>query len=171
MALPWWRRIAFPASAIGSIFEEDARSIVEKYGFMAAPYFMVEISSRQDSSLYSAASFSKGEDELGYDLNGLIVSDVTWEEDIEGADSLNFTVNNPDNNLQNSILFEEGNNVDLFMGYDGHPPFFMGRGIIVEKTPSFSSGAMSTMRVVCYDKSYFMMEEGRAEISRAAQAR
>lgn len=151
----------YAASEIGTLYHNDERSIVEKYGQIIAPYFQLEISDKSDNLLFSAGNIGNSG---GYDLNGLIVNDVVIEEDIEGADALSITVNNPRVDLQNSMLFDIGNNIDVFMGYDGRSPFFMMRGIIVEIQPEFSADTIPVIRLKAYDKSYFMMEEGKAEI-------
>lgn len=154
-------RAVFTAAEIGTLYQDDERSLSEKYGLMVTPHFRVEVSDQNDDILYSAeAIYENG----SFDLDGLIISDIEWEEDIEGADSLKLTVQNPDLTLQDSRLFAEGNSIDLFVAYDGRPEFFMGRGIIVEIEPEFPADTMPTIRLVAYDKSYFMMEEGRAEI-------
>lgn len=149
------------AADIGTLYNDDHRSIEEKYGKIIAPRFEIEISDSNDERLWSAESMvQRG----SYDLNGLIVNDVTFEENIEGADLISITVNNPDLTLQDNRLFTEGNNIDLWIGYDGRRAFYMGRGIIVEVQPEFPSQGMPTIKLKAYDKSYFMMEEGRAEI-------
>jgi len=149
------------ASEIASLYRDDERSITEKYGQMLAPYFRLVITSKDDRVLFSAGNIANAG---GYDLDGLIVSDVSMEEDIEGADAISITVQNPRVDLQNSMLFDVGNNIDLFMGYDGRPSFYMMRGIIVEVQPEFPADSIPTIKITAYDKSYFMMEEGKAEI-------
>jgi hypothetical protein len=149
------------AADIGTLYNDDDRSLEEKYGKLIAPRFEIEISDSNDNLLWSAESMVQNN---SYDLNGIIINDVTFEEDIESADLISFTVNNPDLTLQDSRLFTEGNNIDLWMGYDGRRAIYMGRAIIVEIEPTFPSSGMPTIRIKAYDKSYFMMEEGRAEI-------
>lgn len=151
----------FAATEIGTLYHNDERSISEKYGAFGAPYFKIEISNKDDNRLFSADSLlSQG----GFDLNGLIVNDVSFDEDIDGAASITLTANNPTLELANSSLFDIGNNVDIWMGYDARTPFYMGRGIIVEIAPEFPASEMPTIRLTAYDISYFMMEEGKGEI-------
>jgi len=154
-------RPAYSAAEIGTLYRDDDRPLDQKYGLMVAPYFRIEISDQEDEVIYGAEAILE---DGAFDLEGIIVNGVEWEEDIEGADALTLTLNNPDFSLADSRLFAEGNSVDLFMGYDGRPSFFMGRGIIVEIEPEFPAEGMPTIKIVGYDKSYFMMEEGRAEI-------
>jgi len=151
----------YDAAEIGTRYHDDDRSISEKYGRQIAPYFQVDISDKDDTLIMSSGTVAKTG---GYDLNGLIINDVQMEEDIEGADAINITINNPRVDLQNSPLFEIGNNIDLYMGYDGRSPFYMMRGIIVEVQPEFPADTIPTIKIKAYDKSYFMMEEGKAEI-------
>lgn len=127
---------------------------------MLAPFFRLEISNPNEELLFSAESLNA---EGGWDLNGLIISGVEWDETDCKCDELRLTVNNYDLSLQDSPLFAEGNNVDLWMGYDGHQPEYIGRGIVVEKEPTFQDGP-AMMEVRCYDIAHFLMEEGRAEI-------
>jgi phage protein D len=146
---------------IGTLYNDDDRSIEQKYGELLAPRFEIEISDSTDAMLWSAESMIQNN---SYDLNGIIVNDVTFEEDIEGADMISITINNPDLTLQDSRLFVEGNNIDLWMGYDGRRAFYMGRGLIVQVEPEFPQKGMPTIKLTAYDKSYYMMEEGKAEI-------
>ena len=151
----------YPATQIGVLFRRDERELSEKYGQFAAPYFMVEISDQSGSVLFSSESHAV---DGNYDLNGLIVSDMEWEENDCQADMMSFTVNNIDMQLHDSRLFAEGNSIDLWMGYDGRQPEYIGRGIVSTIEPDFSRDSLPNIRVSCYDISYFMMEEGKAEI-------
>jgi len=128
---------------------------------MLAPYFRIEISSQDNRILFSAEAQPT---EGNYDLNGLIVSDVEWEENDCQASMMTLTVQNVDMTMHDSRLFAEGNSIDLWMGYDGMQPDYMGRVIIVEVSPEFPAEAMPTLQVVGYDISHFLMEEGRAEV-------
>lgn len=151
----------YPASQIGVLFRRDERELSEKYGQFAAPFFMIEISDQSGTILFSSESHAV---DGNYDLDGLIVSDMEWEENDCQADMMSFTVINVDMRLHDNRLFAEGNFVDLWMGYDGKQPEYMGRGIIVTIEPDFTRDAVSTIRITCYDISHFMMEEGKAEI-------
>jgi hypothetical protein len=151
----------YQAAQIGVLFQEDARTLVEKYGKMVAPFFRIEISDQSDAVLFSAESQVR---DANYDLHGLIVSEVSWDENDCQADEMRLTVQNIDMTLHDSRLFAEGNSIDLWMGYDGHQPDYMGRAIIVEIEPQFPSNAVPTLGITAYDVSHFMSEEGRAEI-------
>lgn len=154
-------RLIYGASEITSFYKDDERSIEEKYGKIIAPYFKIEISDKDDTMLYSASSLVEGN---SWDLDGLIVNNVEFEESIDSSNLIKLTINNPTVELASSNLFAEGNNIDLFLGYDGRRSYFMGRGIIVEISPKYSGDDISKIELVCYDISHFMMEEGRAEI-------
>lgn len=151
----------YAAAEIGTLYHDDERSIEEKYGRFIAPFFQIEIADKDNNPLFYAGNIGEN---TGYDLNGLIISDVEVDENIEGADSVSITILNPNLDLQDSTLFEIGNNIDVFMGYDGRATFYMMRGIIVELEPHFPAESMPTIKLKAYDKSYFMMEEGKAEI-------
>lgn len=151
----------YRAAEIGTIYQHDDRSLRDKYNQLGAPFFRIQISDQSERILFSAESAAS---DGNYDLNGLIVSDVEWDENDCEADMMSLTVQNPDLIIQDSRLFAEGNNIDLWMGYDGMQPDFMGRGSIVEMEPTFPSGTIPTIKVIAYDISYFMMEEGRTEI-------
>jgi len=151
----------YDAAEIGRLFNRDDRSFMEKYGQAAGPFFRIEISDQAERVLFSAESnVSDG----NYDLDGLIISSVEWDETDCQASSLTMEIQNPDLRLQDSRLFAEGNTVDLWMGYDGLNPDYMGRGIIVEIETTFPRQGMPTLQVTCYDIAHFMMEEGKAEI-------
>ena len=151
----------YPATNIGTLFQRDDRTLEEKYGHMLAPYFKLVISDRDERVLFYAESSAN---EGNYDLNGLIVSDIEWAEDDCQASMMSMTVQNPDLRLHDSRMFAEGNSLDLWMGYDGFFPDYMGRAIIVEIAPEFPNGSIPTIRITAYDISHFMMEEGKAEI-------
>jgi len=153
--------MSFEAYQIGTVLNLDSRDFAEKYGKAIGPFFKIEISDTSNRIIFSAEAVQQ---DGGYDLNGLIVTSVEWEENDCQADMMTLTVQNPDVQLQDSRLFAIGNSIDLWMGYDGHLPDYMGRGIIVESEPTFSSGSMCTINVTAYDIAYFMMEESRAEI-------
>jgi hypothetical protein len=161
--LPSSERIVHQASQLRELYEDDNRTLVEKYGRFIAPYFMVEITKNDDTILFKGQTVFN-ENYGWYDLNGLLIRRITFEENVEEADSITLNIVNPDLELQETNLFDIGNNVDLFIGYDNHDTFFMARGIIVEVEPVFAAEEMSSINVVCYDISYFMMEEGRAEL-------
>lgn len=151
----------YPARQIGRLYRRDDRELEEKYGLMVGPFFRIEISGQDDRILFSAESQPN---EGNYDLNGLIVSEIEWEENDCQASMMTLTVQNYDLTLHDSRLFAEGNSVDLWMGYDGRQPDYMGRAIIVEVAPEFPAGAIPTLQITAYDISHFLMEEGRAEI-------
>ena len=151
----------YQAAQIGTLLREDSRTLVEKYGKVVAPFFRLEISDQSDQIIFSADSQLR---ESSYDLNGLIVSDISWDENDCQADELKMTVQNIDLTLHDSRLFAEGNSIDLWMGYDGHQPEYMGRAIVVEVESVFTSDAIPTIEITAYDISHFMSEEGRAEI-------
>lgn len=151
----------YPANQIGILFRRDERQLSEKYGQLAGPFFEMEISDQNDQVLWSAESHAV---DGNYDLNGLIITDVQWEENDCQADMLSFTVINVDMRIHDSRLFLEGNSVDLWMGYDGLQPEYMGRGIITTVEPQFTRDGIPRMSVTCYDVSHFMMEEGKAEV-------
>jgi len=151
----------FAAAEISSLYRDDDRSIAEKYGHLCAPYFKIEISDKDDNILFSADSLlERG----GFDLNGLIINDVSFEEDIDGASCVSITVNDPNVELLDNHLFDIGNNIDVWFGYDGRASFYMGRGIIVESAPNLPATEMPTIRITAYDILYFLMEEGKGEI-------
>lgn len=151
----------YRAADIGTLYEHDTRDLVDKYGLMAAPFFRLEISDQSDAILFSAESQSR---DGGYDLHGLVVSDVEYDENDCQTNMIKLTVQNVDMTLHDSRLFAEGNSLDLWMGYDGHQPEYMGRAIIVEIEPMFESGSIPSMNITAYDIAHFMMEEGKAEI-------
>lgn len=151
----------YPASQIGTLYRRDERTLTEKYGKFGGPYFMLEISDQQDNVLFSAESHAV---DGNYDLDGLIVSDVQWDENDCQSDMMTLTVNNVDMEIHDSRLFAEGNSIDLWMGYDGHQPEYMGRGIVVTVEPEFSRDGIPKLSITCYDIAHFMMEEGKAEI-------
>ena len=153
--------MAFEAYQIGTVLHVDSRGFAEKYGKVAGPYFKIEICDTMNQQIFTAESLAN---DGGYDLNGLIVTSVEWEENDCQADMMTLTVQNPDLQLQDSRLFSEGNYIDLWMGYDGLDPDYMGRGIIVEVESVFQTGSMCSLNITCYDIAYFMMEESRAEI-------
>lgn len=154
-------RRTYSSAQIGTLTNRDDRDLVERYGLMGAPFFRMEISDQSDQILFSAESQQQ---DGGYDLHGLIISEVTFDETDCEATSITFTVQNMDMTLHESRLFAEGNSIDLWMGYDGHTPDYMGRGIIVELEPTFDADNPPTLNVTAYDIAHFMMEEGRAEI-------
>jgi hypothetical protein len=151
----------YPARQIGRLYRRDDRNLEEKYGLFVGPYFYIEISGNDDRILFSAESQPN---EGNYDLNGLIISDVEWEENDCQASMMTITVQNYDLTLHDSRLFAEGNSIDLWMGYDGRQPDYMGRAIIVEIAPEFPADAIPTLQITAYDISHFLMEEGKAEI-------
>lgn len=151
----------YPARRIGRLFRRDDRDISEKYGEMIAPFFRIEISGQDQRTLFSAEANAR---DGGYDLNGLIVSSVEWEENDCQASMMKLTIENIDMRLHDSRMFTEGNSVDLWMGYDGRQPDYMGRAIITAIEPEFSADAIPKLSVTGYDISHFMMEEGRAEV-------
>lgn len=151
----------YPARRIGRLFRRDDRNIGEKYGEMLAPYFRIEISGQNDRILFSAEAQATG---TNYDLNGLLVSSVEWEENDCQASMMKLTIQNIDMQMHESRMFAEGNSIDLWMGYDGRHPDYMGRAIITTIEPEFSADSIPTLSITAYDISHFMMEEGRAEI-------
>ncbi len=153
--------VRYDAAEIGTLYQHDDRSLAEKYGNQIAPFFRVEISDQSDQVLFSAESSVH---EGSYDLEGLIISEVTWDENDCQASAMTLKVQNPDLRLHDSRLFAEGNSVDLWMGYDGFTPDYMGRAIITELEPEFPSSGIPAINVTLYDIAYFMMEEARAEI-------
>ena len=160
--LPRWEKYVFRADRIHTRILDDPRDPIQKYGQFAAPFFHVDISAPDGSVLYSGSGYR---DERGtYKLQGLLIHSASYEFTVDGSNTLTITATNPDNQLQDTNIFRHHNNVDLWFGYDGHSPIYMGRGIMVEIEPNFSSGGEPTIRATCYDISYFMMEEGRAEI-------
>lgn len=158
--------MSFEAYQVGTVLNLDSRDFHEKYNKVIAPFFKLEISNSSNVVIFSEESVSTdgGEGNPAYDLNGLIVTSVEWEENDCQSDMMTLTVQNPDLNMQESRLFALGNSIDLWMGYDGQIPDYMGRAIIVEVEPSFNTGSMCTLNVVAYDIAYFMMEEAKAEI-------
>ena len=151
----------YPARRIGRLFRRDDREISEKYGEMLAPYFRIEISGENNRVMFSAeANATEG----NYDLNGLIVSSVEWEENDCQASMMKLTIENIDMRLHDSRMFAEGNSIDLWMGYDGRQPDYMGRAIVTGIEPEFSSDSIPKLNVTGYDISHFLMEEGRAEV-------
>jgi phage protein D len=154
-------RTVFGASEITSFYKDDERSIYEKYGNLIAPYFAIEVSDKDDRQLYSASSILEGN---SWDLNGLIVNDVEIEESIDSSNLIRITINNPTVELASSNLFAEGNNIDVFVGYDGRRSYYMGRGIIVEISPKYTDSDIPKIELMCYDVTHFMMEEGKADI-------
>lgn len=151
----------YPARRIGRLFRRDEREISEKYGEMIAPYFRIEISGENNRVLFSAeANATEG----NYDLNGLIVSSVEWEENDCQASMMKLTIENIDMRLHDSRMFAEGNSIDLWMGYDGRQPDYMGRAIVTGIEPEFSSDSIPKLSITGYDISHFLMEEGRAEV-------
>ena len=152
-----------PAASVGTLYNHDNRTLYEKYGEMAAPYYRIEISDHEEDILFEtdAVLFNQA-----YDLDGLVVDDITVEEDIDGASQITLKVRNPDVNLQDSRAIAEGNNIDVWFGYDGHYPFYMGRGIIIEVKPEFSDSQIPQISVRAMDISHFMMEDSRAEIQK-----
>ena len=151
----------YPARRIGRLFRRDDREISEKYGEMLAPYFRIEISGETNRVLFSAEANAN---EGNYDLNGLIVSSVEWEENDCQASMMKLTIENIDVRLHDSRMFTEGNSIDLWMGYDGRQADYMGRAIVTNIEPEFSSDAIPKITISGYDISHFLMEEGRAEI-------
>jgi len=128
---------------------------------MLAPYFRIEISGENNRVMFSAeANATEG----NYDLNGLIVSSVEWEENDCQASMMKLTIENIDMRLHDSRMFAEGNSIDLWMGYDGRHPDYMGRAIVTGIEPEFSSDSIPKLNVTGYDISHFLMEEGRAEV-------
>lgn len=156
-----WNGQSYPAPQIGLLHRRDDRDLTEVYGLFAAPFFRLEISDQSDAVLFSAESQNV---EGGYDLHGIIVTEVEYDENDCQANMVRLTVQNPDLLIHDSRLFAEGNSIDVWMGYDGHTPKYMGRGIITEIEPMFESGSIASMTVTAYDIAYFMMEEGRCEI-------
>lgn len=151
----------YPARQIGRLFRRDEREISEKYGEMLAPFFRIEIAGQDERILFSAEA--QGTD-TNYDLNGLIVSSIEWQENDCQASMMKLTIQNIDMRLHESRMFTEGNTIDLWMGYDGRQPDYMGRGIITAIEPDFSNDSIPTLSVTAYDISHFLMEEGRAEV-------
>lgn len=156
-----------PAATVGTLYEHDERTLFEKYGKMAAPYYRVEISDHADEILFEtdAVLFNQA-----YDLEGVIIDQITIEEDIDGASQIELRVKNPDVNLQDSRIVAEGNNIDVWFGYDGHYPFYMGRGIVIEVKPEFESSQIPQLTIRGVDVSYFMMEDSKAEIQKEGSA-
>lgn len=154
-------RRVFAAVEIGTLYRDDDRSVADKYGHFCSPYFKIEISDKDDNIIFSADSLLI---EGGFDLNGLIINDVSFEEDIDGASCISITVNDPNVELLDNHLFDIGNNIDVWQGYDGRASFYMGRGIIVEPAPNLPATGMPTIRITAYDILYFLMEEGKGEI-------
>lgn len=153
--------VRYDAANIGTLYGSDDRSLAEKYGKQIAPFFRLEISDQSEEVLFSAeTSVYEG----NYDLNGLIISEVAWDENDCQASSMTLKVENIDVRLQDSRLFAEGNTADLWMGYDGFQPDYMGRGIVTEIEQNFPNRGIPSLNITLYDVAYFMMEEGKAEI-------
>jgi hypothetical protein len=152
-----------PAAEIGTLYEHEDRTLIEKYGKMAAPYYRIAITDKDDEVLFETDAILHDQ---ALDMEGRVVSEIEYEEDIDGAAQLSLTINNPDINLQDSRTIAEGNNIDFWIGYDGHEAFYIGRGIIIEVKPDFGSTQIPKITIRGMDISYFMMEDSRAEIQK-----
>jgi hypothetical protein len=150
-----------PASSITRTHNQDSRTLVEKYGRMAAPFFRIEINDKDNRTLFSSESQIN---DSGYDLEGLVIYEVEYDETDYQTSMIRLVMANPKMDLQDGLIFVEGNTVDLWMGYDGLEPDYMGRGFIVEISPSFQGTDIPRFHVTAYDISMFMMEEGKGDI-------
>jgi len=103
------------------------------------------------------------------------ISDITFEDESDGASSLTFNVSYQMNiiggistDILRSKIFSPGNKVVLRGGY-GIDVLDIGAGYIAEIEPNFSEDAPPSFRVVCYDKlhtlSLMKSETGRSWIS------
>jgi len=78
------------------------------------------------------------------------VVNVTYTDAITGSNVIDLTIKDPDSLIVDSNLLQDGNTIELYMGY-GTTNVFMNRCKIVESNPEFGS-AVSQITVRGYDK-------------------
>lgn len=83
------------------------------------------------------------------------VLDLTYEDNVDLADTFTLRLNNADLRFTDSPLFDTGKNVEIHMGYanDLHP---MMLGEITAVNPSFPQSGAPTLSITGYDKSHRM---------------
>lgn len=88
------------------------------------------------------------------------VSKVSWSEAEKVAAKLTLVVSNPDFRFLEARTFQEGNEIDLWMGYVGRPVSYMGRGVVVKPNPGFPRSGVPKFTVIAHDASHRLMHAG-----------
>lgn len=73
------------------------------------------------------------------------------------ADALHIRCQNPDSTISDSKIFQPGNEVSVYMGYE-YPLTHIGRVIIQKRTTVYPEGAMPSLTAVGYTKDAKMMD-------------
>ena len=81
------------------------------------------------------------------------ILDLTYDNNIETADMFTLRLNNANQQFTDSVLFDVGKTVEIYMGYVNnlHP---MMLGEIVSVSPSFPQSGAPTLTITGYDKSH-----------------
>lgn len=86
------------------------------------------------------------------------VANVTHEQTLDMASMLKVTLQNRGNVWSDNVLWNPGNEVELWGGYHGSLGF-LGRGEIVRHLPNGPQSGYPTLGVKAYDRSYRMMQQ------------
>src|SRR5438093_13511236 len=83
------------------------------------------------------------------------VIDLTYDNNLETADMFTLRLNNADLKLTDSVLFDVGKQVEIYMGYAGDLHAMM-LGEITAINPVFPQNGAPTLTIIGYDKSQRM---------------
>ncbi len=87
-----------------------------------------------------------------------LVEEVYYESVDGMADKLQLRISNPDFKISDSLLFQPGNEVDMFVGYRNRMEH-VGRAKIYKTRPHFPEGEeASTVEVIAYTRDHEMMK-------------
>src|SRR3990172_5102597 len=92
--------------------------------------------------------------EISEDISGDIIS-VSYEDHASDVDMATLTVNNKDSKWVDSELFDNGNAIELYLGY-GYDLKRVFKGKIVRPELSFPESGVPTLTLRAYDLSYLM---------------
>lgn len=96
--------------------------------------------------------------EVSSEITDAIVQ-CRFEQSENEADLLEIVVTNPNAVFNDSRVFQPGNEIEVWMGYDLVPEF-IGRAVILKHNPLFPPRGIPRLRIKGYDASYRAMEPG-----------
>lgn len=86
------------------------------------------------------------------------ILEIVYESSEDAIDKLEMTFQNPEFRLSELRMFLPGNELSLWVGYNGQVQF-LGRGIIYHHKVFFPNDGVSTLEVKAYPKSFQMTEK------------
>ncbi|MHC4740360.1 MAG: phage late control D family protein [Planctomycetota bacterium] len=98
----------------------------------------------------------------GQDIGKLLADDaisLSVEDHIEEADAASFEITNRRNEWIDHPLFEQGNSVEVYLGYGKRPPKIF-EGVIAVVEPHFPQDGVPTLSITAYDRSYLLRKKG-----------